>query len=56
MKKNQMSYSELVNHVEQCPVRMTKWDVVCWLIGYQEVVTADDFENICRLYTDNFVD
>ena len=52
----QMSYSELVKYVENSCIRMTRFDVVCWLIGYQGVVTADDYNNILRLYSDNFVD
>lgn len=58
-----MSYSELVNHVEvvnseveSCFRIKTKWDVVCWLIGYQKVITESDWENIMRLYRDGFVD
>lgn len=56
MDKQQMSYEELVNHIEERKDRMTKWDVVCWLIGYQHVITAADWDNIVRLYVDNFVD
>lgn len=52
----QMSYEELVNHIEERKDRMTKWDVVCCLIGYQQVITAADWDNIMRLYVDNFVD
>lgn len=51
----QMTYSELVNHVERAHLK-TKWTVVCWLIGYQKVVTESDWENIMRLYSDGFVD
>ena len=56
MKKKQMTYSELVNHVEGLKYRMTKWDVACFLIGYQKVITEADWENIMRLYDDNFID
>ena len=52
----QMSYSELVKHVEEISIRITRFDVVSWLIGYQGFVTADDYNNICRLHSDNFVD
>lgn len=53
----QMSYEELVNHIEERKdIRMTKWDVACWLIGYQNVITKTDWENIMRLYQDNFID
>lgn len=56
MKKKQMTYSELVNLVESCNYRMTKWHVVCFLIGYQKVITEADLEHIMRLYDDNFID
>lgn len=56
MKKKQMTYSELVNHVEDNKHIKTKWDVACWLMGYQKVITEADWENIMRLYDDNFID
>lgn len=54
--KKQMTYSELVNHIESNKYRMREIDVVAWLIGYQGVVTAEDFDNIQKLYADNFID
>ena len=54
--EKQMSYEDLVNHIGEREVRMTKWDVVCWLIRYQHVITEADWDNIMRLYVDNFVD
>ena len=56
MAREQMTYCELVNHVEGHKNIRTKWDVVCWLIGYQKVVTETDWENIMRLHSDNFID
>lgn len=56
MEKKQMTYSELVNHVESRKYRMNRWDVASWLIGYQKVMTETDWENIMRLYDDNFID
>lgn len=56
MKKKQMTYKQLVNLVEGCNYLRTKWDVVCFLIGYQEVITKADFEHIMRLRDDNFID
>lgn len=63
MEKKQMTYSELVNHVESHKYRveshkyrMNRWDVASWLIGYQKVMTETDWENIMRLYDDNFID
>lgn len=51
-----MEYEELVNHVQCQKRRMTKWEVACWLIGFQKVITEKDWGNIMRLYDDNFVD
>ena len=56
MKKKQMTYSELVNLVEGRNYLMTKWDVVCFLIGYQEVITKVDLEHIMRLRDDRYID
>lgn len=52
----QMTYSELVNHIENEKHIKTKFDVVAWLAGYQGVVTAEDVENIIKLYEDGFID
>lgn len=54
MKK--ISYEKLVNLIEEMPIRMKKWDVVCLIIGYKKNVTEQDFENIRKLYEDNFID
>lgn len=51
----QMTYSELVNIIEQEKHIKYKFDVVAFLIGYQGMVTATDFENILKLYDDGFV-
>lgn len=56
MKKKQMTYSELVNLVEGRNYLMTTWDVVCFLIGYQKVITEADLEHIMRLRDDNYID
>ena len=52
----QMDYSELVNKIEERTYRMTRFDVVCYLIGYNGVVTETDFENILKAYQDNIID
>lgn len=54
MKK--ISYEELVNVIDEMPIRMTKWDIVCFILGYKKNVTMEDFENIKKLYEDNFID
>ena len=55
-KKKQMTYEELLEHVKRHPIRMTKWDVACFLIGYQGVMTSADWENIQRLYMNDIID
>lgn len=49
-----MTYGELVNMVEKYKLR-TQMDVINFLIGYNNVVTASDLDNIMRLYRDGFV-
>ena len=52
----QLSYGELVKHIESRSYRMTKFDVVCFLVGYNGVVTETDFENILKAYQGNLID
>ena len=53
---DKLTYVELVNRIESRKSRMTRWDVACWLIGYQKIITEADWDNIMRLYQDNFID
>lgn len=55
MNCKQLTYRELVHHVKNCNIK-TPWQVVCWLIGFQDVITRYDFNNIARLYMDGIVD
>lgn len=52
----QLTYSELVNRIERFPTRMNRFNIVSWLIGYNGVVTGQDYENIIKAYEDNFID
>ena len=52
----QLSYCELVKHIKTRSYRMTKFDVVCFLVGYNGVVTEADFENILKAYQDKIID
>lgn len=56
MKKNRMTYSKLVKLLEKEKYIKTCWDVVCFLAGYQKVVTVRDLENIMRLRDEHIVD
>jgi hypothetical protein len=55
MEKKQMSYSELVHHIKNDHYVTTPWLAVCWLIGYQGIVTETDYNNIRQLYLDGIV-
>ena len=55
MEYKQITYSELVNYVENSKFITTRWLVVCWFIGYQGFVSGIDVESIQRLYHDGFV-
>lgn len=49
MEHKQLTYSELLYHVKNCNMT-TPWQVVCWMIGFQDVITRTDFNNIAQLY------
>lgn len=51
-----LNYTQLVNMIMEMPIRMTKWDVVCYLMGYKNTVTRHDFNLIKKLYEDNIID
>ena len=50
-----MSYKELINHIQDHYLK-TRFDVVCWLIGYQGTVDMDDLDNIEYAYMQGFID
>lgn len=50
-----MTYSELVNMVEQQRYPMTRWDVIRLLLEKQGMLDWQDFENIIRLSADGFI-
>lgn len=51
-----MEYDELKAHVEARRTRMTREDVLWWLVGYQGRVEEEDLENIERLCTARVID
>lgn len=52
----QLSYDELVKLIEERTYRMSRFNVVSYLIGYNGVVTEDDYNNIEKAYEDNLID
>lgn len=52
----QLSYDELAQWIANRTCRLSKFDVVAHLIGYNGVVTETDFENILKAYKDNLID
>lgn len=52
----QLSYDELEQWIASRTCRLSKFDVVAHLIGYNGVVTETDFENILKAYKDNLID
>ena len=51
-----MSYKELVNHIKKNNYLKTRWDVVCWLMGYQGKVDSEDLDNIEDVYMACLID
>lgn len=52
----QLTYDELVNRIEARSYIRNKFDVIEYLIGYNGVVTEDDYNNIQKAYQDNIID
>lgn len=52
----QMTYDELVQRVKNFEFRMSRFDAVAYLIGYQKKLTVEDYFNIQRLHDENYVD
>ena len=55
-KKKKLSYDELVELVGGMAYRMTQFDVVAFLIGYNGRVDEKDFENILKMYGAGIID
>ena len=53
---NQLTYDELVNRIEARSYIRNKFDVIDYLIGYNGVVTEEDYNNIQKAYQDNIID
>lgn len=52
----QMTYDELAKRIKERTFRMNKFNVVSYLIGYNGVVTEEDYNNINKLYAENLID
>ena len=52
----QLSYDELVKLIKERTYRMSRFNVVSYLIGYNGVVTEDDYNNIEKAYENNLID
>lgn len=56
-KTNQkLNYTELKNMVFEMPIRMTRYDVICYLVGYKKTVTEHDLVLIRKLYMEDLID
>ena len=51
----QLTYDELVNRIKARSYIMNKFNVIEYLIGYNGVVTEDDYNNIQKAYQDNII-
>ena len=52
----QLSYDELVKFITDHTCRLTKFNVVSILIGYNGVVTETDYVNILKAWKNNLID
>lgn len=52
----QLSYEQLSQWIISRSYRLSRFDIVAYLIGYNGVVTETDFENILKAYEDNLID
>ena len=50
-----MSYKELINHIQDYCLK-TRFDVVCWLKGYQGKIEPEDIDNIIEAYINYLID
>nr|DAX73800.1 MAG TPA: hypothetical protein [Caudoviricetes sp.] len=49
----QLTYEELVKVIEETCYRMTRFDVICYLICYNDVVTEEDYNNINKAWEED---
>lgn len=52
----QLTYNELVSCIKARSYIKNKFDVITYLIGYNGVVTEDDYNNIQKAYENNLID
>ena len=51
-----LNYTQLKNMVFEMPIRMTRYDVICYLVGYKNTVTKHDLILIRKLYMADLID
>nr|DAI22742.1 MAG TPA: hypothetical protein [Caudoviricetes sp.] len=49
----QLTYEELVKVIEETCYRMTRFDVIGYLISYNGVVTEEDYNNINKAWEED---
>lgn len=49
----QLTYEELVKVIEETCYRMTRFDVICYLICCNGVVTEEDYNNINKAWEED---
>ena len=53
---NPLTYDELVKRLRGRTYKMDRFDVVSYLIGYNGVVTEDDFNNILKAREEGIIE
>lgn len=51
----QLTYDELAKRIKGITYRMSRFHVVSYLIGYNGIVTEEDYNNINKLYAENLI-
>ena len=51
-----MTYGQTEKIIKSYPKRMTRFDVVLYLIGYKDEINANDIDNISELYMNGLID
>lgn len=51
-----LNYTQLKKMINEMPIKMSRFDVVCYLVGYNDIVTKEDLELIRQLYRDYIID
>ena len=51
----ELSYDELVELVKGMQTHLTRFDIVTYLINYNNIISRDDYDNIIRLYVNGII-